>query len=260
MFRAIRGDDTHLNPSSLFNICLRLVTKNINDAEPYAFVDLPSYIKRKIVRRTTRYVFRKTNVGFKNEELLKALLDREMISLNLTNSTITNYTINNVAEICTNLHELLLDEVRCTLTEDELQEFLPKMKFLRLLNLKGVYAVTDKSISGLVTLTYLNHLVLKSCSRLTDGCIATLRNIKLQRLDMSCTQITDEWIGSLEFSPLYETVFDLNLSFCKNLTNRKLCALNWSKLKYLGLLGIDDIQFMDDVNELKSVFWSVPLV
>lgn len=69
------------------------------------------------------------------------------------------------------------------------QSFVPKMKCLTYLNLKGLTNVTDKSISGLADLEHLKHLNLKRCTGLTDDCGKTLRNIKLERLDMSYTLV-----------------------------------------------------------------------
>lgn len=60
----------------------------------------------------------------------------------------------------------------------------------------------------------------------------------LKSIIISILQITDNWIRLLDDSQLNENLIDLNLSFCKNLTNYNLQLLNWSKLKYVGLFGL----------------------
>lgn len=59
------------------------------------------------------------------------------------------------------------------------------MKHLTFLCLKDVTNVTDKSISGLTELENLKHLNLKNCISLTDECGKIVRELKLEKLDMS---------------------------------------------------------------------------
>lgn len=167
------------------------------------------------MKYTTGYLFRRLGLGFKDDETVKALLDRDMRHLELTNSITTDCTLNNIFEICPNLQELILAGSSCVFTEIgkicfflyivhlfakfriytiyvlfvALQHFIPRMKNLTFLSLKGLADITDKSISGLTYLEHLMYLNLKRCTGLTDDCGKTLRLIKLQRLDMSYTSV-----------------------------------------------------------------------
>lgn len=63
------------------------------------------------------------------------------------------------------------------------------MKNLTFLSLKGLANITDVMISGLTELEHLKHLNLQKCFGLTDDCGKTLRNTKLEKLDMSYTLV-----------------------------------------------------------------------
>lgn len=97
--------------------CLRLVNKDINNYHPNVLQYLPSYIKRNILKYATGYLFQRLGRGFKDDEALKALLDKEVMNLDLTNSVTTDYTLTNISEICSHLRELIFGGPNCTFTE-----------------------------------------------------------------------------------------------------------------------------------------------
>lgn len=132
------------------------------------------------------------------------------MNLELTDSLTTNYTLDNISEKCTQLQELIFGGSNCSFTEigkitfsymlkiqmfkvayvfAAFRNFIPKMKYLTFLNLKGLANITDQSISGLADLEHLKYLNLKRCTGITDDCGKTLRNTKLERLDMSYTLV-----------------------------------------------------------------------
>lgn len=100
-----------------FYRCLRRVTKDINNVQPNIMQCLPSYIKRNIMKYATGYLFRRLGSGFKDDETVKALLDKDIMHLELTNSLTTDRTLNNISESCPNLQELNLAGSICSFTE-----------------------------------------------------------------------------------------------------------------------------------------------
>lgn len=78
---------------------------------------VPSYIKRNIMKYATGYLFRRLGFGFKDEETVKALLDKDILHLELTNSITTDYTLNNISELCPNLREFILAGSICSFRE-----------------------------------------------------------------------------------------------------------------------------------------------
>lgn len=90
---------------------------DINNIQPNILKCLPSHIKRNIMKYTTGYLFRRLDVGFKDDDTVKALLDKDIKHLELTNSITTDYTLKNISEICPNLQELMLGGLQCSFTE-----------------------------------------------------------------------------------------------------------------------------------------------
>lgn len=69
------------------------------------------------MKYSTNYLFRRLGLGFKDDETVKALLDKDIMHLELTNSITTDYTLNNISESCPNLQELILSGSNCRFTE-----------------------------------------------------------------------------------------------------------------------------------------------
>ncbi|KAG4071900.1 hypothetical protein HA402_006061 [Bradysia odoriphaga] len=247
-----------LCPDSLFDMSLRVFAKDIHKTKPNIIQCLPNCIKRVILKYVTGYLSQTRKHGLRNKKTIKALLNREVTNLNLRDSVTTDSILHVISQNCVHLRELTLGGPYCHIKRKTLQNFIPRMKHLTVLCLKDVDNVTDKSITGLTELKHLKHLNLKNCVNLTDECGKILRNLKLEKLDMSHNGISDQWLDHLPNSPLNDHLIDLNLSYCSALSNHNFGLLNWSKLKYVGLPGLTGLDFMDNLGRLKFVQWTVP--
>lgn len=247
-----------LSPDSLFDMSLRVFAKDVHKIESNIVEYLPNCIKRMILKYVTAYLSQTRKQGLRNKKTLKALLNKEVTNLNLRDSTTSDSVLHSISESCVQLRELTLGGPYCHIRRKTLQNFIPQMKHLTLLSLRDASSVTDKSISRLTELEHLKHLNLKNCVNLTDECGKTLRNLKLEKLDMSHNNISDQWLNHLPNSPLNDHLIDLNLSYCSALSNHNFGSLNWSKLKYVGLPGLTGLDFMDNLGRLKFVQWTVP--
>lgn len=68
------------------------------------------------MKYSTGYLFRRLGLGFRDDETVKALLDVNIMHLELTNSITTDYTLNNISKVCPKLQELILAGPNCSFT------------------------------------------------------------------------------------------------------------------------------------------------
>lgn len=62
-------------------------------------------------------MFSRYGGGFKDEETIIALLNKDLMSLQLKNSVTSDYLVRNVSEKCANLRELVFGGAYCSISD-----------------------------------------------------------------------------------------------------------------------------------------------
>lgn len=195
---------------------------------------LPYFIKNLIIRKIT-----KINKGFHDDVLFKYLMNGMLDKLDLSQSTTTDVTLENLAGLCLNLTEINFNKGIRKFTEIGLIQSIPNIENLVSLEIAWSDVVTDvfieKLAAGCKNLTLLD---IGGCVKITDRAMTYAKDLKLTQLNVSHTPISDDGLQSLSEGVCSKSLVDINISYC-NVTKNGLRLLDWRKIKSLGIQGID---------------------
>jgi hypothetical protein len=111
----------------------------------------------------------------------------------------------------------------------------------KLTKLQRFYArnshIIDDDIIGLLARSCpdLNLLDVGSCKNITDKSADHIKNLKLSKLNVSHTQITDDFLEILSKHNIND-LDDLNVSYT-NITAKGLRLIKWDSIRYIGFEG-----------------------
>lgn len=242
-------------PSSLYNTCIRYVGKNLKRYKHIEYLELvPPLIKNALILNVTR-----VHRGFHDDELLEMLLNRTLTRINLSTSTITDRTLVSLAELCPNLRSLTLSQGEYRFTRLGLEAIVRKLPQLQQLSIKNCYMVDDNLVVQLCqNCPRLDLMDFESCTNITDRSAEPMKRLKLTKLNLSRTRISDEFLKTIANEQCGMSLEDLNVSHCK-ITGAGLVKLPWDTIKYIGFEGceIDDLEFIGMNKNLKYIQWTI---
>lgn len=240
---------------SLLNICIKYISANLCVYKNSGYLELfPIHIKDRIIIYVTRIL-----KGFHDDDLLETLLHENLINIDLSGSTISDRTLKSLATYCPNLKKIVMSRARYLFSEQVLISTIPTFTNLNNFQLNNCKEVTDEFLRELaLKCPNLDLLDLSGCKQITDESASSLDTLKLTKLNVSNTSITDQFLAKLGLSPVSNYIEDINLSQC-NITTNGLRNLRWDKLKYVGFEGcwIDDLEFLNSKKQLKFIQWTI---
>uniref|UniRef100_A0A336L558 CSON003448 protein n=1 Tax=Culicoides sonorensis TaxID=179676 RepID=A0A336L558_CULSO len=221
---------------SLYRTCIRNIASNLmyfKHDKKYLEV-LPAYMKNSIIRLVT-----KIYGGFQDNEILRLLLNSELEDLDLTICRVNDRLLEDLRR-CTNLRHLVLPPLNSTdCTKETLCDLIPELRHLESLHVRDSLIVDDHVISLIAKYCKnLDLLDLEKCMSITDDAILHLREMKLTKLSLAHTNITDKGIAHIENSELENHLEDFNVKYC-NISCAGLNHLRWDKIKYIGFEVVD---------------------
>lgn len=243
-------------PSSLYNTCIRYVARNLKRYKHIEYLELvPALIKNALTLNVTR-----VQRGFHDDELLAMLLNRTLIRLNLSNSTITDKTLTLLAEKCPNLRSLTLSKGDYRFSRRGLEVIARKLTQLQELSIRNCALVDDELIALLAqNCPGLDLMDFECCRNVTDQSADAIKRLKLTKLNLSRTQISDKFLKAIANEECGCSLEDLNVGHC-NITGAGLGTLPWDTIKYIGFEGceINDLDFIGRSNKnLKYIQWTI---
>lgn len=195
---------------------------------------LPYFIKNLIIRKIT-----KVSKGFHDDLLFKYLMNGMLDKLDLSQSTVTDITLENLGGLCLNLTEINFNNGIKEFTEAGLIGSIPNLVNLVSLEIALSDVVTDdfieKLAAGCKNLTLLD---IGGCDKITDRALSYVKDLKLVQLNVSHTPISDDGLQSLSEGICSKFLVDINISY-SNVTKNGLRLLDWRKIRSLGINGID---------------------
>ncbi|XP_053683723.1 protein AMN1 homolog [Sabethes cyaneus] len=242
-------------PSTLYNSCVRYVARNIKRYKNIEYLELiPPLIKNALIVNITR-----VQRGFHDDELLEMLLNRSLTRMNLSSSTITDRTLNSLAEKCPQLRSLILTQGKYRFTQTGLETLIRKLPHLQQLSVKNCPLVDDNLITQLAdNCPRLDLVDFESCPNVTDRSAESIKRLKLTKLNLARTRISDEFLKTIASDANGCSLEDLNVGHCQ-ITAAGLVKLPWDTIKYIGFEGcdIEDLEFIDMSKNLKYVQWTI---
>lgn len=177
--------------------------------------------------------------GFHDDDLLDILLNRTVTRINLSTSTITDRTLLSLAEKCLNLRSLTLSQGEYRFTRIGLEAIAQKLPQLEELSVKNCPLVDDDFVSQLAgNCPTLDLVDFDSCSNVTDRSAEPIKRLKLTKLNLSRTQISDEFLKAIAHEQCGCSLEDLNVGHCQ-ITGAGLGNLPWHTIKYIGFEGCE---------------------
>jgi len=221
--------------STLYKSCLRSIAQNLGRYQHDDYLQmLPKQIKCALIELVT-----KSYNGFVVPTSLQMLLNSEVDSLDLANSTLTDNVLEDLQR-CTQLKRLVLPSLNGTdCAKETLCDLIPRLRHLEHLRIRDSDIVDDYVISLLQQhCPNLDLLDIEKCQNITDEAFAHITQMRLSKLNLSHTQITDNGMKRIENSQLEQRLEDLNVKYCK-ITCAGLNYLRWDKIKYIGFEVVD---------------------
>jgi hypothetical protein len=213
---------------------LRYVANNIDKLKrPDNLEYLPSSLKNALLERRLKLY------GLHDDKQLKILLNKYTLNLNLSKSTITDITLENITLHCRNLRYIKLTGGEFKFTTQQLLATFPLLRCLQEIYLQNSDQMTDEVVECIGTnCSYLIVLDVGNNSKLTDKCIDFITDLKLTHLNLCSSQITDAALIKLSTSECGKHLVDLNISYCK-ITSNGLASMNLNRIECIGLRGYD---------------------
>ncbi|XP_065080374.1 protein AMN1 homolog [Ochlerotatus camptorhynchus] len=242
-------------PSSLYNTCIRYVARNLKKYKHIEYLELiPPLIKNALTLNATR-----VQRGFHDDELLAMLLNRSLTRINLSSSTITDRTLILLAEKCPNLKSLTLSQGDYQFTRRGLEVIVRQLTQLQQLSVRNCALVDDELVTLLAqNCPRLDLMDFECCRNVTDRSADAIKRLKLTKLNLSRTQISDEFLKAIANEECGCSLEDLNVGHC-NITGAGLGMLPWDTIKYIGFEGceINDLEFIGMNKNLKYIQWTI---
>lgn len=249
------------NPESLKRMCLHCVVTRIQNDEYLDDVFLPPSVMDDLYRALMLRGLIKDG----NMHLLFHTHSREA---DLRKCSVTAKGLSHLKK-CSKLTLLKLGPwIRSPADEEGLCEILTGLQNLRQLRLEGGDYVKSSVVSMLSrqnpTLTVVGF---SGCRNVDDECLFSLgQNCPiLERVDFSCSQITDAGIASLCSSPCRLTLQEVILNDCRHITG---CAIEslYNSCPGLSTLMFGNCplvqgcpRFSEGPKNLLQISWSVPM-
>lgn len=234
------------------------MANNVTDYTKDDFLQvLPNRIKCQILHVLTM----SHNGGIRDITVLRMLLNSEVESLNLTSSNINNKCLEDIQK-CKKLRHLALptlNDTNCTShTLCELIEHLPRLEDFRIADSRIVNEMVCRQLMKFCP--NLSCLVLEKCTKVTDDAMLYIKEMKLNKLNISLTSITDKGVRMLAASRLSEYLEDLNIKFCP-VTHASLTILPWNKIKYIGFeIKDNESKITPEPQKGAGVCWFYPKI
>lgn len=189
--------------------------------------------------------------GFQDDEILRLLLNSELHKLDLTICKVTDRLLEDLRQ-CTNLRDLVLPPLNNTdCTKETLCDLIPCLRRLHSLEMKESLIVDDHVVSLVAKYCKnLDLLNLEKCMTITDDAIFHLKDMKLTKLSLAHTNISDIGICHIENSELENHLEDFNVKYC-NISCAGLNHLRWDKIKYIGF-EVVDLDSKNNVSDAKK--------
>ncbi|XP_078400894.1 F-box and leucine-rich repeat protein 13 [Cetorhinus maximus] len=170
-------------------------------------------------------------------------LDRQAATLkclNFSRTSITNEAVQSVVKVAgLNLEGLVLQHCK-DLTDDAVCAICMCQPGLITLDLTGCAELTDRSVTAMVSLQYLEHLFLGKIRLLTDNGLKNLSTIPtLRTLDLSeCYQVSGrELVKGLVFPQATPNLVSLNFSCCTMVKDS--CVFSMGAILHESLRELD---------------------
>ncbi|XP_062563934.1 F-box/LRR-repeat protein 20-like [Armigeres subalbatus] len=242
-------------PSSLYNTCIRYVARNLKKYKHIEYLEvLPPLIKNALVLNVTR-----VHGGFQDDELLEMLLNITLTRINLSSSTITDRTLLSLAEKCPNLKSLTLTQGDYRFSRRGLETVVRQLKHLQQLSVRNCTLVDDELVALLAqNCPRLDLMDFECCANVTDRSADSIKRLKLTKLNLSRTRISDQFLMAIANAECGCSLEDLNVGHCR-ITGAGLGRLPWDTIKYIGFEGceIDDLDFIGMNKNLKYIQWTI---
>ncbi|KAK6169962.1 hypothetical protein SNE40_018472 [Patella caerulea] len=205
--------------TSLFYISARAVVTEIGH---YAEMlhDAPPHIKDQCLKLMSRR-------GLVTDENIEMVVHKRLktLELNLCEN-ITDNGLYKLKKVCPYLCKIDLNctatEIRSAITSEGITSLAQSCPHLQIVFLRKCDNITDDGVIALTTnCRHLQHLNLRGCTQLTDRSMITIAdNLSfLSSLNVSMTQITDEGVYRLVSGDCKNTLKELDISSCIELTD-----------------------------------------
>lgn len=242
-------------PCTLYNSCVRFVARNLKRYKHLEYLDrVPPLIKNAIILNVTR-----VQRGFHDDALLSMLLNRQLTRINLSSSTITDQTLLALAGQCPNLRSLILTQGEYRFSAEGLTAVVHSFPQLEQFSAKQCDLVDDRFVTELAeNCPSLDLLDLESCTNVTDSAAEAIKSLRLTKLNLSKTRISDQFLAAIAHERCGGTLEDLNVGHCK-ITGAGLGKLPWDTIKYIGFEGceVEDLEFIGMNKNLKYIQWTI---
>ncbi|XP_063696958.1 protein AMN1 homolog isoform X2 [Culicoides brevitarsis] len=243
---------------SLYKTCIRNIASNVTffkHDKQYLKV-LPAHMKNAVIRLVT-----KIYGGFQDDEILRLMLNSELDDLDLTICKVTDRLLEDL-RYCKNLRNLVLPPLNNTdCTKETLCDLIPCLTRLESLHIKDSLIVDDHVVALIARhCKHLDLLNLEKCMAITDDAMLHLREMKLTKLSLAHTNISDTGIIHIENSELENHLEDFNVKYC-NISCAGLNHLRWDKIKYIGfeVVDINNFHKIEISNHCpKMMQWTIP--
>ena len=166
---------------------------------------------------------------------------KELVSVKIGRS---NCTDRGLQAVMSNPNIVVLKVCSNKILGENLEDSSTHVLDLKVLDLGGCSGLTERGLANIISRTNasnLKELNLRACCKMTDsGLVSILNKIRdsLKKLDLSYIDLALTDIGSLTAS--LSSIEDLNLSYCRNLTDSVLFSIlnkTGDSLKKLDLSG-----------------------
>lgn len=242
-------------PSSLYNTCIRYVARNLRKYKHIEYLEvIPPLIKNALILNVTR-----VQRGFHDDELLEMLLNGTLTRINFSSSTITDRTLLSLAEKCPNLKSLTLTQGDYRFSRRGLEAIVRQLQHLQQLSVRNCSLVDDELVALLAqNCPRLDLMDLECCPNVTDRSADSIKRLKLTKLNLSRTRISDQFLMAIANEQCGCSLEDLNVGHC-NITGAGLGKLPWDTIKYIGFEGceINDLDFIGTNKNLKYIQWTI---
>ncbi|XP_028814195.1 protein AMN1 homolog isoform X2 [Denticeps clupeoides] len=179
---------------------------------------LPALIKDKLLREmSVRGKVTDSNIG--------KLLHVRTHSLNLENCSVSDSALRQIS--CPYMKRIVLDGCT-TVTSEGIMALALSCPALQVVDLTGCISVTDVGLAALAqNSTALEVIDLKGCTAISDLALLDLgKNCRiLQSICISETLVTDKGVVSLVSGVCSNTLKELQMAHCRNLTNNAVSAV-----------------------------------
>lgn len=242
-------------PSSLYNTCIRYVARNLRKYKHIEYLEvIPPLIKNALILNVTR-----VQRGFHDDELLEMLLNGTLTRINFSSSTITDRTLLSLAEKCPNLKSLTLTQGDYRFSRRGLEAIVRQLQHLQQLSVRNCSLVDDELVALLAqNCPRLDLMDFECCPNVTDRSADSIKRLKLTKLNLSRTRISDQFLMAIANEQCGCSLEDLNVGHC-NITGAGLGKLPWDTIKYIGFEGceINDLDFIGTNKNLKYIQWTI---